>query len=82
MKFAAVQRNTIDHGVSATGHSHHFERARGVSVCPLLLQIATNLKLIKAARNGRYSHRDATLILIAFRHGLRGVSNGALRISS
>src|ERR1700722_5256758 len=28
-------------------------------------------KLIKAARNGRYSHRDATLILIAFRHGLR-----------
>ena len=39
-------------------------------------------KLIKAARNGRYSHRDATLILITFRHGLRAVSNGALRISS
>ena len=30
-------------------------------------------KLIKAARNGRYGHRDATLILIAFRHGLRAV---------
>jgi integrase len=29
-------------------------------------------KLMKEARNGgRYSHRDATLILIAFRHGLR-----------
>ena len=28
-------------------------------------------KLIKAAREGRYAHRDATLILIAFRHGLR-----------
>jgi len=29
-------------------------------------------KLIKAAKTGgRYSHRDATLILIAFRHGLR-----------
>jgi integrase len=28
-------------------------------------------KLIKAARDGRYAHRDATLILIAFRHGLR-----------
>jgi integrase len=28
-------------------------------------------KLIGAARDGRYSHRDATLILIAFRHGLR-----------
>src|SRR5580700_10620856 len=28
-------------------------------------------KLIKAARQGRYGHRDATLILIAFRHGLR-----------
>ena len=30
-------------------------------------------KLIKAARNGRYGHLDATLILIAFRHGLRAV---------
>ena len=28
-------------------------------------------KLIKAAKDGRYAHRDATLILIAFRHGLR-----------
>jgi integrase len=28
-------------------------------------------KLTKEARDGRYGHRDATLILIAFRHGLR-----------
>jgi type 1 fimbriae regulatory protein FimB/type 1 fimbriae regulatory protein FimE len=28
-------------------------------------------KLINAARNGRYGHRDATLILIMARHGLR-----------
>jgi integrase len=28
-------------------------------------------KLMKAARDGRYGHRDATMILIAFRHGLR-----------
>jgi type 1 fimbriae regulatory protein FimB/type 1 fimbriae regulatory protein FimE len=28
-------------------------------------------KLMKAARDGRYGHRDATLILIAYRHGLR-----------
>jgi integrase len=28
-------------------------------------------KLMKEARQGRYGHRDATLILIAFRHGLR-----------
>jgi hypothetical protein len=28
-------------------------------------------KLTKAARDCRYGHRDATLILIAFRHGLR-----------
>jgi integrase len=28
-------------------------------------------KLIKTAKVGRYGHRDATLILIAFRHGLR-----------
>src|ERR1700683_3347753 len=28
-------------------------------------------RLIKTARAGRYGHRDATLIMIAFRHGLR-----------
>jgi integrase len=28
-------------------------------------------KLIKVARDGRYGHRDGTLILVAFRHGLR-----------
>ena len=28
-------------------------------------------KLMRAARDGRYGHRDATLILVAFRHGLR-----------
>jgi integrase len=28
-------------------------------------------KLTKAARDGRYGHRDTTLILVAFRHGLR-----------
>jgi len=30
-------------------------------------------KLIAEARCGRYGHRDATLILIAYRHGLRAV---------
>ena len=30
-------------------------------------------KLIREARKGRYGHRDATLILIAYRHGLRAV---------
>jgi len=28
-------------------------------------------RLIKTARDSRYGHRDATMILIAFRHGLR-----------
>jgi integrase len=28
-------------------------------------------RLIRTARDGRYGHRDATLILLAFRHGLR-----------
>src|SRR5215472_2197484 len=30
-------------------------------------------KLIAAARLGRHGHRDAMLILVAFRHGLRAV---------
>jgi type 1 fimbriae regulatory protein FimB/type 1 fimbriae regulatory protein FimE len=29
-------------------------------------------RLMKAARSGRYGHRDATMLLIAYRHGLRG----------
>jgi integrase len=28
-------------------------------------------KLIAAAKGNRYGHRDATMILVAFRHGLR-----------
>ena len=35
------------------------------------LTSAEIVKLMKAARDGRYGQRDATLILIAFRHGLR-----------
>ena len=30
-------------------------------------------KLTKTARDGRHGHRDATMILVAFRHGLRAV---------
>ena len=30
-------------------------------------------KLEKAARDGRHGHRDATMILLAFRHGLRAI---------
>lgn len=36
-------------------------------------------KLIKAAKAGRYGHRDATLILVAFRHGLRATEIADLR---
>ena len=28
-------------------------------------------KLIEAAKDNRYGHRDATMILVAYRHGLR-----------
>ena len=32
-------------------------------------------KLIKAASKNRYGHRDATMILVAYRHGLRASAN-------
>ena len=35
------------------------------------LTVAEVERLMKAAQHGRYGHRDATLILVAFRHGLR-----------
>src|SRR3981189_1025974 len=28
-------------------------------------------RMIRAAREGRWGHRDATLVLVAYRHGLR-----------
>ena len=56
--------------------SHVF---RSVPACPANAELRTREyltpaeveKLIKEARQGRYGHRDATLLLIAFRHGLR-----------
>jgi site-specific recombinase XerD len=37
-------------------------------------------KLMDAARSGsRYGHRDSTMILIAYRHGLRGNVRQLLR---
>jgi integrase len=36
-------------------------------------------RLMKAAGNNRYGHRDATMILIAFRHGLRASELCSLR---
>jgi len=38
-------------------------------------------KLISAARKGRYGHRDATLILVAYHHGLRAVEICDLELS-
>jgi hypothetical protein len=35
--------------------------------------------LIKAAGNNRHGHRDATMVLLAFRHGLRASELSALR---
>ena len=36
-------------------------------------------RLIRTAGDNRYGHRDATMVLIAFRHGLRAVELCALR---
>jgi integrase len=36
-------------------------------------------RLMKAASNNRYGHRDSTMILVAFRHGLRAVELVDLR---
>jgi integrase len=36
-------------------------------------------KLIEAAKGNRYGHRDATMILVAFRHGLRAAELVGLR---
>ena len=36
-------------------------------------------RLIEAAKNNRYGHRDATMVLIAFRHGLRAAELVDLR---
>jgi type 1 fimbriae regulatory protein FimB/type 1 fimbriae regulatory protein FimE len=45
------------------------------------LTVAEVEKLIKAAKAGRHGHRDATLILIAFRHGLRATEVAGLQWS-
>jgi integrase len=37
--------------------------------------------MVKAARSGRHGHRDATLVLIAFRHGLRAAEIASLEWS-
>src|SRR5262249_8948366 len=38
------------------------------------LTVAEVERLMKAAQHGRYGHRDATLILVASRHGLRAAA--------
>ena len=45
------------------------------------LTVAEVERLMKAAKSGRYGHRDATLILIAFRHGLRATEIANLQWS-
>jgi len=45
------------------------------------LTVAEVERLMKAAKSGRYGHRDATLILVAFRHGLRAVEIAGLEWS-
>ena len=37
-------------------------------------------RLVKAVGDNRYGHRDATMVLIAFRHGLVGIRLISLRL--
>ena len=37
-------------------------------------------KLVEAAKDNRYGHRDSTMVLIAFRHGLRASELVDLRL--
>ena len=45
------------------------------------LTVAEVEAMIKAAKAGRHGHRDATLVLIAFRHGLRAAEIAGLQWS-
>jgi integrase len=45
------------------------------------LTVAEVERLINAAKSGRHGHRDATLILFAFRHGLRATEIAGLQWS-
>jgi site-specific recombinase XerD len=39
-------------------------------------------RLIKATRDNRYGHRDATMILVAYRHGLRASEFDRLEVGA
>ncbi len=39
-------------------------------------------RLIKATQDNRYGHRDATMVLVAYRHGLRAAELVDLRLGS
>jgi type 1 fimbriae regulatory protein FimB/type 1 fimbriae regulatory protein FimE len=45
------------------------------------LTVAEVEAMIKAAKAGRHGHRDATLVLVAFRHGLRAAEIAGLQWS-
>jgi integrase len=37
-------------------------------------------RLVEAAKGNRWGHRDATMVLIAFRHGLRDLKGGVMHV--
>jgi len=61
-----VSPNTVNRAVTPTRLANSKYRSRE-HLTPREVE-----NLIEAAKTNRYGHRDATMLLVAFRHGLRG----------
>ena len=63
------QKRTVSRGRRPNAHYRRLEYLTGKEI----------ERLMKAAGDNRYGHRDASMILLAFRHGLRASELCSLR---